>query len=178
MALFTRLGRALRADAHDVLDQVETPASALRQALRDMEDAHAHAQHRAAAQAAQADDLARRAQALDALLADLADPLDTCLATGRDDLARPLLRRRLTLERTRRALNTQRARIGAALETAQRALDENGLRLEAMRDRLAVLAGAGGDRPGGVGVDADSAPVREAEVEAALLAEKQRRGRS
>lgn len=177
MALLTRLGRALRADAHDVLDQIETPASALRQALRDMEDAHAHAQRQAAARVAQTDDLARRARALDALLADLAAPLDTCLAAGRDDLARPLLRRRLTLERARRLIEEHRARVGAALEAAQRQLDEDAVRLEAMRDRLALLPDRDADLPVAA-VDGECAAPREAEVEAALLAEKQRRGRS
>ena len=180
MALITRLGRLLRADLNAVMDRLEEPGILLAQAVREMETGLAedeaaltrlrHRRERAGA---------RRGQ-LDQALAGIGDELAVCLDTGADDLARALLRRRLETSRARDQLGRQADELDAQIRSLEGRIGTRREQLAATRARAETaladdpsLSTTTGPTPGWV----DPAPlVTDADVEVALLTEKQRRG--
>jgi phage shock protein A len=179
MALITRVARLFRADLHAVLDRLEEPETLLRQALREMEEAQGRDEQRlklldqALAQAVtRAADLRETLDAAEA-------QLSASLQAGQDDLARAVIRRRLEAEQALKALARRRAELEAAHTELAARVREDRLRLEAMRQKVEVLAEPGPVahplRPWddlGLGVHLG---VDAADVELALLAVKQGR---
>jgi phage shock protein A len=179
MALITRVARLFRADLHAVLDRLEEPETLLRQALREMEEAQGRDEQRlklldqALAQAA------TRAADLRETLAAAEAQLAACLRAGQDDLARAVIRRRLEAEQALKALTRRRAELEAAHTELAARVREDRSRLEAMRQKVEVLAEpdavAHPSRPWedlGLGAHVG---VQAADVELALLAAKQSR---
>jgi hypothetical protein len=106
------------------------------------------------------------------------EALDSALAEGRDDLARPLIRRRLETERRRAALGRRREALAARRDPLARRLAEREARLADLRGRAALLGeGAEGEADP---IDAPALgpdqPIRDEDVEIALLQAKRRRG--
>ncbi len=190
MALITRLSRLLRADLHGLLDRLEEPDLLLAQALRDMEDAILADERTLAMLQRQRSRIRERRDASARKVAVDAEQLAVCLDASQDDLARDLLRRGLERERLDARLARSAHELDARLETLETRLETRRRRLEQLRAEAALLAqpglsqpGAGeaaGDRQPGRGpwldLDAeDGMPVRDADVEVALLAAKRRR---
>ena len=98
MALITRVSRLFRADFNAVLDRIEEPDMLLKQAVREMEDELAHDEQRLKASLELEHERARRG-ALDRTLAGFEQELDVCFASGEEELARGVLRRRLETQR-------------------------------------------------------------------------------
>ena len=179
MALITRVARLFRADLHAVLDRLEEPETLLRQALREMEEAQGREEQRlkpldqALAQAAtRAADLRETLGATDAQVV-------ASLQAGQDDLARAVIRRRLEVEQALKALTRRRAELEAMHAELAARVREDRSRLEAMRQKVEVLAepdaAAHTSRPWedlGLGAHVG---VQAADVELALLAAKQSR---
>ena len=178
MTLITRLGRLFRADLNAVLDGLEEPDMLLKQAVRDMEEVLAGEE---AEQARLADEARRLELASNegrARLAALDEELTLCLAADKDELARNLVRRKLEASRhasllaeRQQALDEIRQRLGARLV-------EHRQRLEALRAQAALT-----DSVSAVTRDEPTAwqtptAISEAEVEVALLRERQRRAQS
>ena len=176
MTLLTRLGRLFRADLNAVLDGLEEPAALLKQALREMEEILAGED---AAHAQLGAEEARLAQAIadgQTRLAQLDDELSLCLGAGKDELARDLVRRKLEAASHEAALLQRQQSLRERLAlVANRAL-EHRQRLEKLRAQ-AALSGAVAATPDAAICTAWSIPsaVSEAEIEVALLREKQRR---
>lgn len=175
MALIRRMARLFRADFHAVLDRVEEPEILLRQALREMEEDLLRDEQACKRLEREQQLLATKSGELERLRSSLCDELDICFAADKEDLARPLVRRRLEAERAldllarrRDVLATQRGRL------AQRLSDNRG-RYEGMRQKAELFdeqqrdTGGPGDWPG---IDVR---VRDEDVEVALLRERQRR---
>jgi phage shock protein A len=103
--------------------------------------------------------------------------LDDCLAAEREDLARPVIRRRLETERRLEALRTRRRE--TETERARRAplLAERESRLADLRARAAIQDAESESDPTDLDpVWTGTDPlIREAEVEVALLQAKRRR---
>ena len=173
MALIRRVARLITADVHSLLDQLEEPRAVLRQSIREMDDrlARLEGHHRQRLVAVEAAD--RRIASLETSLRDIDGKLDLCLADGDATLARRLVRRKLETKRlidsiraTRDGLADEHAEL-AALAARQR--DE----LERMRQKAALF------------IEPDCEPERadehrfagidDADVEIALIAEKQAR---
>ena len=176
MTLLTRLGRLFRADLNAVLDGLEEPAALLKQAVREMEEILAGED---AARARLGLEEARLAQAITdcrTRIAQLDDELSLCLGADKDELARGLVRRKLEaashedalLKRLQGLRDSQAALASRALEHRQR--------LDALRAQAAVTSNVT-TTPGEEACTAWSTPaaVSEAEVDVALLREKQRR---
>ncbi|MTW21781.1 PspA/IM30 family protein [Allochromatium palmeri] len=177
MALITRLSRLLRADLHAVLDRLEAPELVLAQAIREMEqtlDLERRQLHRLERELQR---LRERESEQERVLEQNGQALDDCLAAEREDLARPVIRRRLETEGRLEALRTRRRE--AETEQARRVpfLAERESRLADLRARAAIQ-------------DAESEPdstdfdpvwtgadprIWDAEVEVALLQAKRRR---
>lgn len=173
MALITRLSRLFKADMHAVIDHLEAPDILLRQAVRDMEDAVATSQHALAAIAADRKRIGARMAELAGQRGRVAGELDLCFEAGNEALARMLLRRRLHIERSERQLRMQGEALDDDLAVRREKLESQRRRLAELRDQAEVFEVAPED-----GDDAFAHPghdISEADVELALLAEKQRR---
>ena len=179
MTLITRLGRLFRADIHAVLDGLEEPTMLLRQAVRDMEEVLTGEQ---AAHDQLAAEVQRLAGALDdsrSQLAALDEELSLCLAADKDALARDLVRRKLETTRHETQLMERQHAYHDAQRRSEAQLNEHRQRLASLRaqaalhERASVVTGADGASGW-----AASAPVSDAEIEVALLRERQRRAQS
>ncbi len=176
MAVITRLARLFRADVHAVLDRIEEPAVLLRQAVRDMEEECARDAQRGALLAKEQELLAARLAEIDRGLGDADDELDVCLHSGTDTLARAVIRRQLEARQLRKGLAARAQGLADDRTALDRRLEENRRRLDAMRQKAAVLAE---EAPQTADEDWTSPMpvVRDEDVEVALLREKQRRAR-
>ena len=178
MALINRVTRLFKADFHAVLDHIEEPEQMLRQAIRDMEEDLASLERRLAAALLEQGSLRQRETELHAAVGEFDDKLDFCFDSGKDDLARSLVRRKLEAGQ---ALKHVRARLEASEDHVagqKKQLDENRSQLEALRQKAEILFSR---HPAGVGPVEDRAltpgesSVTDADVEIAFLREKSQR---
>jgi phage shock protein A len=174
MALITRMSRLFRADVNAVLDRIEEPGVLLRQAVREMEDDLAGDEQRARLLEHEQHELDVRLAEIERVLHELGEQLETCFDSGKDDLARVLVRRRLEAEQQRRLLAGRRDVLAGTRAALRRRLDDNRRRLEAMRQKSELLADDEVDRREAQWSGSDVA-VRDEDVEVAFLREKQRR---
>jgi len=177
MALINRMSRLFRADVHAVLDRIEEPATLLRQAIREMEDALAQDEQRARLLGHEAQQLAVRLAEVGRSLDEIGEQLDICFRSGREDLARALIRRQLEAQQLQRLLAGRRDGLTESLAELERRLSGNRERLAQMRQKAELVA----EEEGGVADDrwaTATVAVRDEDVEVAFLREKQRRARS
>lgn len=177
MALITRMTRLFRADVHAVLDRIEEPEVLLRQAVREMEEALARDGQKLKRLTAERAQIAARRKELAQALQNIDSELDLCFEAGKDDLARALVRRKLEAERLAKAMTRRQESLDETLSELRNTLDHNREHLESMRQKAELLAEEERTAP----EESWSAPdftVRDADVEVALLREKQRRDRS
>jgi phage shock protein A len=176
MALVTRLTRLFQADFHAVLDRIEEPDLQLKQAVREMQlalDQDRQGQRLLQHEAAQ---LAKTVNSLSASIAALDEELDICLAAKKEDLARDLVRRKLTAEKQVQAATEQGVRVELQQQSLERQIDEQSQQLDSMKQKLELLV-SNNDGP----LDAtfgQGDTIRSEEVEIALLREKERRAKS
>ncbi|MDF1529748.1 MAG: PspA/IM30 family protein, partial [Sedimenticola sp.] len=95
MALITRVSRLFRADMHAVLDRIEEPDLLLKQAIREMEAAYSEDEQRSRLLKHELGQLESRQQSCNKKLDTLAVELDICFHSGKEELARELIRRQL-----------------------------------------------------------------------------------
>lgn len=179
MTLITRLGRLFRADLNAVLDGLEEPAMLLKQAVRDMEEVLAGEEAEHARRADEAQRLVQAEHEGRARVAALDEELSLCLAADKDELARTLVRRKLEAERHQTLLGERQQ----ALLEAQRRL---ATRIQSHRQRLDALHAQAALSDSVEAVTRHESPsnwqtppvISEAEVEVALLRERQRRAQS
>ena len=140
MALVNRIARLFKADFHAVLDQLEEPEPLLKQAIRDMEDELGAAEQRITAAAQNKESLGARIEELQGTLADIEAQLDLCFASGRDELAKKMIRRKLETERLTKRLVANREAAGQQLEEERRTFEENRSALESLRQKAELIA--------------------------------------
>jgi phage shock protein A len=175
MALIERLTRLFRADLHAVIDRLEEPDVLLRQALRDMEDELAQCATRLKASALEREQLQQRIGEIERTLAGIGTELDLCFAAGNDALIRTLLRRRLEGERLLQLLAQRTAAAARRIEEGGTQLAERQRALEALRQRIALLEAGAMPRGPAVTGGFDDAGVSEADIDLALLRERELR---
>jgi len=176
MALITRLSRLFEADFHAVLDRIEEPELQLKQAVREMQFALDQHRQRGKLLQHEAGQLDKAAAESSAALDALDQELDICLAAKKDDLARDLVRRKLSLDRHLQAIRRQAEAIDAQRRDLDAEIDEQAQQLGAMQQKLELLAGQSAAPGGNAGAAPDT--IRGEEIEIALLREKQRRAKS
>lgn len=140
MPLITRITRLFRSDLHAVLDRIEEPDILLKQAVRDMEEELIRDErrfkllrHELAISLAQQDGLNPKLEQLD-------EELDICFASGKEDLARVLIRKKLEAGRLLKAAGRKQQQLQDDLTELETRLEENRTRLETMRQKLEILA--------------------------------------
>ncbi len=178
MALITRLSRLFRADLHAVLDRIEEPDVLLRQAVREMEDALAHDEKCLKVLKHEQEQLLTREAGLDQSLREIEVELDLCFESGRDDLARTLIKRKLEAQRFRAFLSRKREVSEKTAAELKARIEENRVRLDGMRQKAEVLTEDRADRHPEGGLAPPDISVREEDVEVAFLSEKQKRSAS
>jgi phage shock protein A len=121
--------------------------------------------------------LSTRLADLDRSLGEIEEELDVCFGAGKDDLARALVRRRLEAQRLRKLLERKRETLTQTLAGLEARVEDNRLRLEAMRQKAELLAAEDAAQPQDPWALAE-APIRDEDVEVAFLREKQKRSRT
>jgi phage shock protein A len=178
MALITRISRLFRADLHEVLDRIEEPDVLLRQAVREMEEELAYDEQRVKVLDHEQAEMISRQNGIEQSLAEIEEGLDVCFASGKDDLARSLIRRRLEAQRHLEILGSKRSALQDTLAGLRERVANNRTRLESMRQKAALLTEAGTpDHRGGSWQSPDFS-VREEDVDVAFLREQQKRRRT
>ena len=183
MALLNRVSQLFKADVHAVLDHVEEPEQTLKQAIRDMEDDLADRELRIAACNREQEELEARSEEICRTLADLDNELDLCFESGKDDLAKSLIKRKLLAGRNARQIESRMRFNVRFLERERARLEENQTTLESLRQKaehfLSVAPGqtCGISTPEYSGLSGEFS-VTEDEVEIAFLREQAARGGS
>jgi len=176
MALVTRLSRLFQADFHAVLDRIEEPDLQLRQAVREMQFALDQDQQRLKLLQHEAKQLGKIASEANADLTGFDEELDICLAAKKDDLARDLIRRKLTAEKRLHSLQQQFTSVESQRQALERQIDEQAQQMTSMKQKLELLVSVDEGLAEGQLHHVDA--IRSEEVEIALLREKQRRVKS
>ncbi len=176
MALVTRLTRLFQADFHAVLDRIEEPDLQLKQAVREMQFALDQDQQRQQLLQHESGQLDEAATRLSQKLQALDEELDICLAADKDDLARDLVRRKLTAEKNLQAMQDRHASILSQQQTLLRQIDEQRQQVVSMKQKLELLVNTHDDAIDSTFSTGEG--IRDEEIEIALLREKQRRATS
>ena len=140
MALINRISRLFKADFHAVLDRVEEPEALLKQAMRDMEDELAGTEQRIALCAHDQQALAIRKTELESAIADFDAQLDLCFESGKDDLAKTQIRKKLEAERLLKRVATKHSANENYLDEQRTMLEENSATLKSLRQKAELFA--------------------------------------
>ena len=172
MALINRMSRLFTADVHAVLDRIEEPDALLKHAIREMEEELARNEQGVRVLEHDRGTLADRHRKVQAVLAELAAQLDVCFDNGNDELTRKVITRRLETERLERHVTERRAAVDKDLGERRSTVAEQREQLDVMRQKAELLttAPSGGDEWGKT-----EFAVGDAEIEVALLRERQKR---
>jgi len=173
MALINRMSRLFTADVHAVLDRIEEPDVLLKHAVREMEEELARGEQRVRALTHEHESLGERQAKTAACLAELGSQLDVCFESGNEELARKIIKRRLETERFERNVVERRAALDKELAALRANVEEQREQLDVMRQKAELLATTAADDF----VSGDFV-VGEADIEVALLRERQKRQRS
>jgi phage shock protein A len=184
MALINRISRLFKADFHAVLDHIEEPEVLLKQAIRDMEDDLAGTEKRIKVCMHSQAALKRRKDEVEASIAEYDSQLDLCFESGKDDLAKNLIRKKLEAERFLNRLSSKFDSNAEYLDEQQKMLDDNTATLESLRQKAELFAqqttvptGAGDEFDDVAWMTRDSS-IDDSEVEIAFLREQDLRSAS
>lgn len=179
MALVNRISRLFKADFHAVLDRIEEPEQLLRQAIRDMDEQLAEGERLSKVRALEQQALGKRIRELESKLGETDSELDLCFASGKDELARDLVRRKLEFQRL-----LERARSGESANAEHLAelrtqIEQNRAALESLKQKADVFArcepaGTIAGHQDGHWSSRDIA-ISETDIEVALLRERSAR---
>ncbi len=182
MALITRISRLFSADFHAVLDRIEEPELLLRQAIREMEEELLKSEHRIKWVQQEQQQLGAQEDDIEQTLSSLDEEMDICFTSGKDDLARKLVKRKLEAQLQLKRVADRHRSGGKMLTELQAAVTENHDQLDSMRQKAELLLAR--DESGAPfsawqeKCSAREIQVQEEDIEVAFLREKQRRSRS
>lgn len=181
MALINRISRLFKADFHAVLDQIEEPEQLLKQAIRDMEDDLASSEQRVALCAHEQTSLSLRQTELQDAIAEIDVQLDLCFESGKDNLAKNQIKKKLEAERLLKGLSTRHTANERQLCEQKKRIDENQKALESLRQKAELFARRAPESSGNDAQFNDIAwmtremAIDDDEVEIAYLREKNQR---
>jgi phage shock protein A len=140
MALINRISRLFKADFNAVLDQIEEPEALLKQAIRDMEDDLASTEQRIKLCAHDQEALAQRKGELENAVEEFEAQLDLCFKSGKEDLARGIIRKKLETGRLLKRLDAKHAANAKTLTEQRATLEQNSATLESLRQKAELFA--------------------------------------
>jgi len=183
MALINRVSRLFKADFHAVLDHIEEPEQLLKQAIRDMEDELAATEQCIANCVHEQETLTARRNEMESSVSHVDGQLDLCFESGKDDLAKGLIRRKLEAERILKRFDSKLDGNDAFLTEQRKLVGENRNTLDGLQQKAELFAHRLPSRVGNSEF-ADTAwiaremTVGDDEVEIAFLREKAQRSES
>ncbi len=182
MALITRVTRLFRSDLHAVLDTIEDPLVMLKQAVREMEASIDSDEQQIKLLDHEQTRIQSRQAGLEQVFTQLEEELDICFESGKDDLARGLVKRKLETQRTARILERKSEVLVSKLVEFNTRLDENRTHLTSMRQKVDILSEhqASSDTVECCegSLDAPNGSISSEDIEVAFLRERQNRGAS
>lgn len=179
MALITRIGRLFRADLHAVLDSMEEPAEVLRQSIRDMKDVISDGEGEVRVGERQLARLRRQAEAVETEIQGFDRELDICFATGKQELARAVIRKKLGAGGRLKKIAAGIADLTARQVDRCATLARQREIVEALRQKAEVFAATATAEPPDSGNRMGRVPaVSEDDVEIAFLQEQRARSDS
>ncbi len=176
MTVMTRLSRLFQADMNAVLDKIEEPETLLKQAIRDMETALGQTGKQAQLTEYDCQQKVNKQQELYQALAELDCKLALCFESGKDELARALIRRKLETQQDLKFVTGQLTALEATLQRLIQQRQEQHRLLQGMKQKAEVFQAATQSHDSGF-ITANQC-IRDEDIEAALLFEKQKWGRS
>lgn len=177
MALINRVTRLFRADFNAVLDHIEEPEQLLKQAIRDMEDELASIEQRVALCTHDQKSLGVRRGEIKSSIDEFDEQLDLCFESGKDDLAKTLIKRKLEAERILKQLASKFDANDRYLDEQRTLLDENRSTFDGLKQKAELIShrpsvrGTGSDF-NDVGWMSRDLRIGDDEVEIAYLREK------
>lgn len=140
MALVNRISRLFKADFNAVLDQIEEPEALLKQAIRDMEDDLANTEQRINLCEHDQEALTQRRDEMNSAVAEYEVQLDLCFESGKDDLAKNIIRKKLETGRLLKRLDTKHAANAKTLNAQRATLEQNSTTLDSLRQKAELFA--------------------------------------
>jgi phage shock protein A len=180
MALISRISRLFKADFHAVLDQIEEPEQLLKQAIREMEDEIALSERHLKLGGHDQQQLRRRQDELAISLVEIDAETDLCFLSGKEDLAKSLVRKKLETQRLVKHLVSRSESLDGQLSELNAVVEENRATLEGLRQKAEILASRAPERRAGAASFDDTEwpahdlRVSEDEVEIAWLRVQER----
>lgn len=171
MALITRVSRLFTADVHAVLDRIEEPEVILKQSIREMADAVAHAEQRLHWLATEQAQREQQAGGLKENVASLDSELDLCFAADEETLARSLVKRKLVAEQQFKQVTQQLVVMQQDHHSLEEMLIEQRQQLADMQQKADLLV----DAPSDVQAVMQESVITQDAIDVAFLREKQRR---
>jgi phage shock protein A len=181
MALISRISRLFSADIHAVLDRIEEPELLLRQAIREMEEELQSSECRIRMIQQEQAQIGAREEDAEHSVQRLDDDLDLCLESGKDELARKLVGRKLEARALLKQLGAQYASNQRLLSDLGAVVTGNREQLQSMRQKAELfLRGEDAERclTAYPGIATPESRISDDEIDVALLWEKQKRGQS
>ena len=178
MAIFTRLSRLFKADFHAVIDQLEEPLMLFKQSVREMESALQQDKTQLKALQQQRSKIVERIGEQDERVTQANEELNVCFQAENETLARVLIKRKLESQQLHKLLVGKQKTFDQQIEAVQRRIDERQPRYDAMRQKLEVFTEDALQKSSEPLWSSLSITVTEADVEVALLREKQQRSQS
>ncbi len=171
MGIATRFFRLVKADIHSVIDCLEDPESALRQAVREMEESIAT---REAEIVALDETRERLNQALSRCREKVEEhqkQLELCLAADNDSLARLTMRKKLETDQREQGIIKEIEDLQRIRDIAQRKLEDDKTKLSGVAEKMELFVPLNGARGR---AEEGKTTISDDQVEIALLAEKNR----
>lgn len=172
MALITRLSKLFQADMHAVLDKIEEPAALLKQSIREMEASVLADERHARTAEYKRQQLEGKRDQLAETLTELDQKCALCFQSGKDELARAFIKRRLETQQTQQWLAEKIAALNEQTHRLTQRLAEHQAQLAAMQQKAEIFLedGAVSSPPW----ENPSVVIRDEDVEVAFLREKQK----
>ena len=181
MALIKRVARLFQSDMHAVLDRIEDPESLLKHSIREMEEDLRRDTLQAKILGRECQQVCDQIEKTELQLVQFDEELDICFESGKDDLARSLIRRKLETRQISSRLSTQQATMIKNQSELNGRIEENSRLLEATKQKVVLVSSdhqPGQDRYWDMR-DLNVAPIiGDEDVEVAFLREQKRRSRS
>lgn len=175
MALINRITRLFRADLHAVIDQLEEPHMLLKQSVREMEEALGCNRQQLKTMQQQQALLTERIRELETAIGKIDEELDVCFTADNESLARVLIKRKLESQQLYTSLNSKHNSQAKTIAELQARIDDYGPRLTAMQQKLELLAEEMPQDNSEPTWSPTTITISDADVEVALLREKQQR---
>lgn len=174
MALITRLSRLFHADINAVLDQLEEPELLLKQSIREMEESLNNDERQLKLLDLEQQQHNQKQQELTQTLTDLEQQIALCFKSGKADLAKVLIRRKLENKQYQSVVTRKSAKAEEASSQLQSLIQEQQSQLNSMKQKAEIFNQTNADNSAPTSWDSNTFSIQDEDVEVAFLHEQQK----